>query len=115
MSLVLWTIRASLVVSFASLGIQVWVRSPNDRADRLRRWLWLVAAVIYLLHVSCAFHFVHAWSHARALHETARQTEEFTGWQFGGGLYLNYLLTLIWPADAFCQCFAPRTDQREQI
>ena len=28
--------------------------------------------------------------------DTARQSKELTGWNSGGGLYLNYLFALVW-------------------
>jgi hypothetical protein len=48
------------------------------------------------VHVACAFHFYHNWSHAAAYADTARQTAELTGWRSGDGLYINYLFGLVW-------------------
>ncbi len=53
-----------------------------------------------LVHVLVAFHFRHQWSHAAAVIDTARQTKELMGWEWGGGVWLNYLLVLIWLGDA---------------
>ena len=55
--------------------------------------------VTYLLHVGFAFQFFYGWSHSTAYRETARQTEELFGVHWGGGLYLNYLFTILWSAD----------------
>ncbi len=107
--LVLWTIRVSLLLGILSLGLKVWFRAPAETHSKLARWLWFAAAVVYLIHVACAFQFVHHWSHEHALAETARQTVELIGWRFGGGLYLNYLVTLIWPVEAAWQCLWPRS------
>lgn len=38
-------------------------------------------------------------SHAAALRFTAQRTREITGLDWGGGLYINYLFTLLWLAD----------------
>ncbi len=61
---------------------------------------WLFGACLMLVHVVVAFHFRHQWSHAAAVIDTARQTKELMGWEWGGGVWLNYLLVLIWLGDA---------------
>ena len=71
---------------------------PSQR--RMSRWLWVSGAIAFLLHVCCAFHFFHNWSHADAFEETARQTKALTGFESGSGLYLNYAFTLLWFFDA---------------
>jgi hypothetical protein len=69
------------------------------RADRWARWLSTLGAVVFAGHVAAAFHHYHDWSHAAAYAETARQTAEFSGRNWGRGLYLNYFFTLLWLAD----------------
>jgi hypothetical protein len=54
----------------------------------------------YLLHVWCAFTYFYEWSHEVAYRETARQTAELFGVHSGGGLYLNYLFTIVWLVDS---------------
>ena len=64
--------------------------------------LWCLSAagcVFFLAHVAAAFHYFYDWSHAVAYADTARQTKEFTGWNSGGGIYLNYLFALIWTSE----------------
>ncbi|MGV3757451.1 MAG: hypothetical protein ACO1QS_18890 [Verrucomicrobiota bacterium] len=61
---------------------------------------WFFGACMMLIHVLAAFHFRHQWSHAAAVIDTARQTKELIGWEWGGGVWLNYLLVLIWLGDA---------------
>ena len=68
-----------------------------QRAARIAYTLGLAA---YLIHVAAAFHFFYGWSHATALAETARETAAVTGVASGAGLYLNYLFTFLWTADA---------------
>jgi hypothetical protein len=49
--------------------------------------------------VGAAYHFYHNWSHAAAYRETARQTAEVTGLDWGGGLFINYALVIGWVID----------------
>ena len=68
-----------------------------DSAHRRRaRWLFTVGAAIFMLHVLLAFAVHYDLSHAVALAETARQTEQMTGVASGWGLWLNYLFVLLW-------------------
>ena len=88
---------ASLAFIAYVRGTAASLRHPTGRAFGL---LWLAGAGLLLVHLLAAFHFKHAWSHAAAHADTARQTREFSGLDWGGGLYLNYLLILVWLADA---------------
>ena len=92
-------VRATAWLAFIAYvsGTAASLRHPSSRAFRL---LWLAGAGLLLVHLLAAFHFKHAWSHAAAYADTARQTREVTGLDWGGGLYLNYLLALVWLADA---------------
>ena len=65
-----------------------------------RRCLWTVGLLAHLGHVFCAFHFIHHWSHAEAVLHTARLTERVTGLSWGQGVWINYVFTLVWVADA---------------
>ncbi len=67
--------------------------------DSAARLAWTVAWLSLLAHVTCAFHFYHGWSHGAAYLETARQTEEVFGLNWGGGLYINYALLMGWFLD----------------
>ena len=73
------------------------------RPERGRSWariLWTLGLAFFLVHVAAAFHVFYDWSHAVGFAETARQTRELTGFESGYGLYLNYLFTGVWLADA---------------
>jgi hypothetical protein len=104
--LVLWTIRLALASYSASLGFAlVTSRASSASAQQTRcraaaRLFWTVGCLAYLAHVAAAFRCEHGWSHARAYEHTAERTWELTGWDWGGGLYVNYLFTLLWAADA---------------
>jgi hypothetical protein len=71
---------------------------PANGAPAAARWLNTVGCLLLVAHVAAAFHFHHHWSHAAAYADTARQTREWTGWNWGGGIYLNYLFCLGWLA-----------------
>lgn len=64
------------------------------------RIAWVAGCAAFAGHVVSAFHFYHDWSHTAAWQETERQTTEVTGFRTGIGLYLNYLFTVVWLADA---------------
>lgn len=86
----IWLARASAAAWLVAL--LNW-RRPWARTS------WTIALLLYLLHVAGAFAAFYQWSHVVALRETARQTRELFGVDSGAGLYLNYLLTIVWTAD----------------
>jgi hypothetical protein len=92
-------VRTTAWLAFAAYvgGTVAGLRHPSGRTFRL---VWLAGAVFLLVHLLAAFHFKHGWSHATAYADTARQTREVTGLDWGGGVYLNYLLVIVWLADA---------------
>jgi len=84
------------------LALALYVASESAAARRsgesfrAARWLNTAGGAAFLAHVTCAFLFYHHWSHAAAYADTARQTAEFSGWNWGGGLYVNYAFVLVW-------------------
>lgn len=90
-ALILWTVRLSLIAAFAA--------AVQHLRGRTFRTLWTVAFALYAAHVAAAFHYRHEWSHVQALNDTARQTRELTGLDYGGGLWWNYAITLAWGVD----------------
>ncbi len=93
-----WTIRLALLTAAVALAALIDARRKG-RSLRFARAAWTLSFLLYLRHVAAAFHFVHAWSHAAAYRETARQTKELFGLDWGGGLWFNYALTIAWLAD----------------
>lgn len=93
------------------LGLRIKERSLGSRAsdgrsasvDGLAASLWGLGCLFYIVHVACAFHYFHHWSHAAALEHTAVRSAEVVGRRFGEGLYLNYLFTVVWVGDAAWQ------------
>jgi hypothetical protein len=78
--------------------IDVW----GSRSQRIARWnrrVWTLGCLALWLHVAAAFHFIHDWSHAAAVRQTAEQTKQLTGFAFGGGVYFNYVFAAVWLLD----------------
>ena len=95
---VLWTARVAVLCWLASRVLRL---RGRDEAST-RRWELFVSStgcVVYLLHVVAAFGLVHHWSHAAAWDQTARDTTAVVRLDWGGGLWFNYLFTLLWPLD----------------
>jgi hypothetical protein len=67
--------------------------------DSVTRTLWTISVVSLIGHFICAYQFYHHWSHESAYLDTARQTNEVIGLNWGGGLFINYALLSIWIVD----------------
>jgi hypothetical protein len=87
-----------------------WVVFANTqrRTDRDRwvRLAWTIGCAALIAHFICAFQFYHAWSHASAYVETARQTAEVFRVNWGGGLFINYAVAVLWFSDVAWWWFA---------
>jgi hypothetical protein len=105
-----WLTRGTvwLALSFY-VAAEMAVAFKRGAARSLARWLSALGVAAFLLHVICAFYFYHQWSHAVAYADTARQTAEFSGWNWGGGLYVNYLFTLVWLGELVWWWASPTT------
>lgn len=93
-----WTIRISLLAYFAALLC----RLTGDAVATCRftaRLLWTAGCLCLLIHVACAFHFYHDWSHGRAFARTAADTKQQIGWSIGAGVYFNYIMIAVWSVD----------------
>lgn len=89
-----------LAVAGYAAGTAAFALSRGKGAwDRAARLAWTVACAALLAHVACAFHFYHGWEHDAAYLDTARQTNEVFGLDWGGGLYINYALMIGWVLD----------------
>src|SRR5262249_9520940 len=93
--LTLSSIRMATVFYVVSLALYL------ARGNYLKayRTAWTVACILYLVHVWCAFQFFHGWSHWAAYRQTASQTRDLFGMEWGGGLYFNYVFSSVWVAD----------------
>lgn len=71
-------------------------------AGRSLTWVrvaWTIGCAALIAHFICAFQFYHSWSHESAYVETARQTAEVFAINWGGGLFINYAVALVWTVD----------------
>jgi hypothetical protein len=89
-----WTIRAALVCYAVYVALALTVNKPN-----LARAVWTAGCMLFVVHVACAFHFYHHWSHQAAWQKTAEETESILGVAFGDGIYFSYLFLVLWVAD----------------
>lgn len=74
------------------------------RLGRARPWLGPISGAgvaLLLVHFALAFHLRYGWSQAAAVRETARQTAETFGLDWGGGVFVNYLFAIVWAIDAW--------------
>jgi len=97
-----WLTRGTVWIALALyVASEILKAAGSGAGSRVTaRWLNSLGCAAFLAHVVCAFHFYHRWSHAVAYADTARQTAERFGWQWGGGLYLNYFFALTWISEA---------------
>lgn len=93
-----WTVRVAVASYFLALLIRL-SRPQSTRRLQRARILWTLAYGVFVIHVACAFHFFHHWSHAAAFAETARRTIAVVGIAVGAGVYVNYLFMLLWGLD----------------
>jgi hypothetical protein len=94
--------RATIWISILAYTIgcvlfaTAWRKSDVDWRARLA---WTIGCAALLAHFFFAFHFYHAWSHASAYTDTARQTAEVFTINWGGGLFINYAVAILWLGD----------------
>lgn len=94
--------RSTIWISILSYAIGAIVFAmARGRAsfDRWARLAWTTGCTALIVHFICAFNFYHAWSHESAYADTARQTAEVIRVNWGGGLFINYAVALLWIAD----------------
>jgi hypothetical protein len=92
--LTVWSIR--LCVAFYLLALAEMLLSRRPKRVRLS---WTLGCLACDAHMGLAMHFAHRWSHAAAYADTARQTREAIGLDWGGGIYFNYLFAGVWLID----------------
>jgi hypothetical protein len=97
---ILTRITVWLALAGYVIGASVYLLSRGRRSwDVVARAAWTAGVISLIVHVACAYHFYHNWSQAAAYRETARQTAEVTGLDWGGGLFINYALIIGWVVD----------------
>ena len=119
-----WTIRLALACYVAWLAgwlIAAAGRSPTSSATSQSwttrtswatsaRWIWTLGCLLFVIHVACAFHFYHGWSHAAAFEKTAAETEQLLGVRFGEGIYFSYLFLILWVLDVIVMWIWPAAE-----
>jgi len=102
-----WTIRLALLTLMASMVLRMvrpwWPLSPG-----IQRIIWTAACGLFLAHIAAGMHYYHGWSNADAYADTAQQTYDKLGVRFGGGIYVNHLMAILWVADVLWWWIAPR-------
>lgn len=101
--------RMTIWIAIAGYAIGTVVfATARKRADAnwWTRWAWTIGCAALLAHFASAYEFYHAWSHASAYADTARQTAEVFKVNWGGGLFINYAVAALWFADLAWWWFA---------
>src|ERR1041385_2269517 len=98
-----------------TIGCVVFATShKHPDADRWARLAWTMGCAALVAHFICAFQFYHAWSHDSAYLETARQTAAVFRINWGGGLFINYAVVMLWTADVTWWWFAGLSSYRRR-
>jgi hypothetical protein len=109
--------RSTIWIAIAAytLGCVVFAtaRRQSD-GDRWARVAWTIGCVALVAHYLVAFNFYHAWSQSSAYSETARQTAAVVGMNWGGGLFINYTVALLWLTDVAWWWFAGLSSYRRR-
>lgn len=95
-----WTVRLAASGYVAGLALR-WLAHGKPARLKWARILWTAGFSLFVVHVLCAFHVFHHWSHQAAFETTARRTLETVGFEFGYGIYANHLFLLVWGTDAW--------------
>ena len=87
------------IVAYTAGSVAFATARGRLRWDSATRVLWTIAVISLIGHFISAYQFYHHWSHESAYVDTARQTDEVIGLNWGGGLFINYALLIIWTID----------------
>jgi hypothetical protein len=98
-------VRVAEFVVFATIagGVITWSLAEVMRS----RALWTMAALLTIVHSVAAFLVFYDGSHVVAQEQTTRQAAALTGVEFAGGIYINYLLLVVWAGDVVWSWLAP--------
>ncbi len=103
-----WTIRLALIGLTAIVVLRM-VRPWWPIGVATQRAIWTGACLLFLAHIAAGMHYYHDWSNAAAYADTAQQTYEKLGVRFGGGIYVNHLMAVLWVADVAWWWMAPHS------
>jgi len=107
-----WTVRLALACYVAYLASGCLNR--GSRWANTSRLIWTIGCVLFDVHVACAFHFRHHWSHAAAWQHTAERTLDLLGVAFGGGIFFSYLFSVLWLIDVLWLWISPCQGEAQQ-
>jgi hypothetical protein len=93
--------RITIWITTASyaIGAVYLISNRNWQWEKAARLVWTAGCLGLFIHVALALHYFHGWSQASAYRETARQTAEVFGFDWGGGLFINYAVMSAWALD----------------
>jgi hypothetical protein len=91
--------RTTIWISILAYTIGCVVFAFARNADKWTRLVWTIGCAALVAHFICAFNYFHAWSHQSAYIDTARQTAAVFGINWGGGLFINYAVAILWTTD----------------
>jgi hypothetical protein len=96
-----------LIRNTARIALLYWVIAVVImlRAGPARRF-WVLACAAFLIHVAVSFEFAHHWSHAAAFDHVKQASGH------GEGVFVSYLFTLVWFADALWWCAWPSSYEK---
>lgn len=110
--LTLWTARAVVACCVVAWLLAIRGDRGSGRGPLIWRAVWTAGCISLAVHVLTAMHFEHGWSHAAAFRHTARQTRDIVGIDWGGGLYFNYALVMLWTVDVTLLWARPKATRR---
>lgn len=106
--------RSTIWISIMAYVVGCVFFARRGELDRWSRVAWTIGCGALLAHFASAFQFFHSWSHASAYSDTARQTADVFGINWGGGLFINYAVALLWTADVASWWFAGLSSYRRR-
>jgi hypothetical protein len=106
--------RSTVWIAIAAYTVGSVIFATARRHDQWARFAWTIGCAALLAHFASAFSYYHAWSQASAYSETARQTAQVFGIHWGGGLFINYTVALLWLADVAWWWFAGVSSYRRR-
>jgi len=89
-----WSAWPSLLCYTVAIGLRIGSRPADWKV--ISQKIWATGWILLVLHVLIAMSTVHHWSVSEAYTHTARQTFAAVGWDWGGGVYLNFATVGIW-------------------
>ena len=110
--LIHWTIRLALAAYTFHLLAAACPFYPRTLRQRAVGLAWQLSGLLLAAHAVAAMHLFHHWSLEHAIADTARQTGELMGVEFGQGIWFSFLLIGVWWGDILWAWLAPQSHAR---